>query len=160
MNNSWLNELEKKLEQRFDQFLQTNSYQKSLFLKENQTVLYNSLITQQKALGTKADIQRKKLLKLANKIKDWKKREHKAYQAGAIDLANRANKHLLQLMEEGRNLWRDFEEVGQQFQECEKSLLALKKQADRNETTTEESWAKFETKEELEQLRKKIGLNK
>ena len=90
---------------------------------------------------------RRELLELAAEIKQWQERTQKAQAAGAHDLAKRAQQHLEQLMQQGRELWQQLEAIGQN----------LHQPAPRSEDL-DSAWARFETEQALEELRRRQGL--
>ena len=82
----------------------------------------------------------------------------RARAAGAADLAGRAEQHLTSLMNQGRALWADLEDLGRRFNEVERQLQELQQQTT-SPATLEKDWAWFEEEQELEQLRRDAGLN-
>ena len=84
----------------------------------------------------------------------------RARTAGAADLAERAEQHLTSLMNQGRALWVDLEDLGRRFNEVERQLQELQQQKHTpSPSTLEKDWALFETEQELEQLRRDAGLS-
>jgi hercynine metabolism protein len=83
----------------------------------------------------------------------------RARVAGAVDLAVRAEQHLTSLMNQGRALWADLEDLGRRFNEVEQQLQELHEQKQTpSPSTLEKDWALFEAEQELEQLRRDAGL--
>ncbi|HCX53245.1 MAG TPA: hypothetical protein DG814_03035, partial [Synechococcus sp. UBA9887] len=72
-----------------------------------------------------AEEQRRQLLALADQVRDWRERIQRADQAGATDLADRARRHMDELMTQGRTLWSDLENLGRRFEEVDGQLNAL-----------------------------------
>jgi len=129
---SWWDELEQKLEQQLEAFLKSHPEQSERLRQEQ--------------LNEAAQLRRQ-LLELAAEIKQWQERTQKAQAAGAQDLAQRAHQHLEQLMQRGRELWQQLEAIGQD----------LRQPAPRSEDL-DSAWARFETEQALEELRRRQGL--
>ena len=129
---SWWDELEQKLEQQLEAFLKSHPEQSERLRQEQ--------------LNEAAQLRRQ-LLELAAEIKQWQERTQKAQAAGAQDLAQRAHQHLEQLMQRGRELWQQLEAIGQD----------LHRPAPRSEDL-DSAWARFETEQALEELRRRQGL--
>ena len=129
---SWWDELEQKLEQQLEAFLKSHPKQSERLRQEQ--------------LNEAAQLRRQ-LLELAAEIKQWQERTQKAQAAGAHDLAQRALQHLEQLMQQGRELWQQLEAIGQD----------LHHPAPRSEDL-DSAWARFETEQALEELRRRQGL--
>ena len=92
-------------------------------------------------------------------MRAWRQRSQKAREANAGDLANRADQHLNGLMEQGRQLWNDLDDLGRRFNEVEQQLLELKtQQKTPSGSDLEKDWALFEAEQELRELRKNAGL--
>ena len=92
-------------------------------------------------------------------MRAWRQRSQKAREANASDLANRADQHLNGLMEQGRQLWNDLDDLGRRFNEVERQLLELKtQQKTPSRSDLEKDWALFEAEQELRELRKNAGL--
>ena len=100
---------------------------------------------------------RRQLLSLAEQVQAWTKRSHKAHEAGANELGERAERHVQSLMHQGRDLWGELETLGQEFQSLDRQISDLKQQtADSwKGRSLDEDWAFFEAKQELEELRSK-----
>jgi len=96
-SGDWLDQLEARLEQLLDAFLQSNPSQQAL-LRDQQLA--------------EAQALRSELLQLAAEIQHWRQRVDKAKGAGANDLASQAQLHLDQLMERGRGRWQQLEQLG------------------------------------------------
>ena len=129
---SWWDELEQKLEQQLDAFLKSHPEQSERLRQEQ--------------LNEAAQLRRQ-LLELAAEIKQWQERTQKAQATGAQDLAQRAQQHLEQLMQQGRELWQQLEAIGKD----------LHQPAPRSEDL-DSAWARFETEQALEELRRRQGL--
>ena len=117
-----------------------------------------ALQRQRQQLQGEAKQQRQQLLQLAEDVRAWRSRVDRARAAGAADLAGRAEQHLTSLMNQGRALWADLEDLGRRFNEVERQLKELQKQKP-SPSTLERDWALFEAEQELEQLRRDAGLN-
>ena len=118
-----------------------------------------SLQRQRQQLQQEAELQRQQLLHLAEDVRAWRQRADKARQANASDLANRADQHLYGLMDQGRQLWNDLDDLGRRFNEVEQQLLELKtQQKTPSGSDLEKDWALFEAEQELRELRNKAGL--
>ncbi len=159
MEKSWFEKLEENLDNRLAEFLQANPSQDKLLKNQSQTDLYNSLILRQEQLKLEAQTTRKELLHLAEDIQDWRRKSAIANQAGRSDLGKKASYHLNQLMEHGRNLWSKLIRLGVEIKAMNNQIneISLLKKEPISSHTDE--WAAFETEEELELLRQKIGLN-
>ena len=129
---SWWDELEQKLEQQLEAFLKSHPEQSERLRQEQ--------------LNEAAQLRRQ-LLELAAEIKQWQERTQKAKAAGAHDLAKRAQQHLEELMQQGRELWQQLEAIGHKVHQ----------QAPRSEDL-DSAWARFETEQALEELRRRQGL--
>ena len=95
-------------------------------------------------------------------MRAWRSRVERARAAGAADLAGRAEQHLTSLMNQGRALWADLEDLGRRFNEVERQLKELHELHQQKQTpspsTLEKDWALFEAEQELDQLRRDAGL--
>ena len=161
MSPTWLDNLERGLEERLEQFLRSNPNQDQLLreqhLQDRQRDLHNRRGQQQ----LQARELRRQLLTLAEQVQAWDKRGEKAQRAGALELAQRADQHVAALMQQGRELWEEFEALGLQFSELEEQLNSLKAQAKKSPSrrSLDEDWALFEAQQELEELRRNQGLS-
>ena len=114
-------------------------------------------------------------------INQWQQRVQRARDAGAGDLAARAEHHLGQLMGQGRDRWQALSELGRSFQAVEAELEQLARQApsptqapaggaraggpqqaaqakDQAEPEPlDQAWAAFEAQQALEDLRRRQG---
>ena len=115
MSPTWLDNLERGLEERLEQFLRSNPSQDQLLreqhLQDRQRDLHNRRGQQQ----LQARELRRQLLTLAEQVQAWTTRGEKARRAGALELAQRADQHVAALMQQGRELWEEFEALGLQF---------------------------------------------
>ena len=104
---------------------------------------------------------RRQLLSLAEQVQAWGERSKKARNAGANDLALRAEKHVNSLMDQGRDLWSELDELGRNFRDLDQEISHLKQQASqqRGHRSLDEDWALFEAHQELEELRRRQGLS-
>ena len=152
-------QLERELDQRLSGFLRNNPLQDQLFQEQHSRDRAQSLQRQRQQLQEEAELQRQQLLKLAEDVRAWRQRSQKAREANASDLANRADQHLNGLMEQGRQLWNDLDDLGRRFNEVEQQLLELKtQQKTPSGSDLEKDWALFEAEQELRELRKNAGL--
>ena len=161
MSPTWLDNLERSLEERLEQFLRSNPSQDQLLreqhLQDRQRDLHNRRGQQQ----LQARELRRQLLTLAEQVQAWTKRGEKARGAGALELTHRADQHVVALMQQGRELWEEFEALGLQFAELEEQLNSLKTQEKQSSSrrSLDEDWALFEAQQELEQLRRNKGFS-
>ena len=156
---SWLEQLERELDQRLSGFLRNNPLQDQLFQEQHSRDRAQSLQRQRQQLQQEAELQRQQLLHLAEDVRAWRQRADKARDANAGELANRADQHLHGLMDQGRQLWNDLDDLGRRFNEVEHQLLALNTlQKTPSGSDLEKDWALFEAEQELRELRNKAGL--
>ena len=156
--SNWLDQLERELDQRLSAFLRNNPVQEALFREQHQLDRARALQRQRQQLQAEAEEQRRQLLALAEEVRAWTQRTQRARQANQPDLAQRAEQHLANLMEQGRNLWTDLADLGRRFQEVDAQLTDLKQRQSASRSTLDADWAQFEAEQELEQLRRKAGL--
>ena len=157
--SSWLEQLERELEARLSAFLRNNPVQDQLFSEQHLKDRAGALQRQRQQLQGEAKQQRQQLLRLAEDVRAWRRRVDRAKAAGAADLAGRAEQHLTSLMDQGRALWADLEDLGRRFHEVERQLEDLRQQKQTpSPSTLEKDWALFEAEQELEQLRRDSGL--
>ena len=157
--SSWLEQLERELDARLSAFLRNNPVQDNLFSEQHLRDRAGALQRQRQQLQSEAKQQRQQLLRLADDVRGWRSRVDRARAAGADDLAKRAEQHLSSLMNQGRALWADLEDLGRRFNEVERQLNELVKQRQTpSPSTLEKDWALFEAEQELEQLRRDAGL--
>ena len=156
---SWLEQLERELDARLSAFLRNNPIQEQLFRDQHLQDRAKALQRQRSQLKQEANEQRRQLLQLADDVRGWRQRCNRAHQAGAADLAKRADTHLTRLMQQGRSLWSDLEDLGRRFGEVDRQLEMLSKQKSSGSTNLEADWAQFEAEQELEELRRRSGLN-
>ena len=158
--SSWLEQLERELDARLSAFLRNNPVQDNLFSEQHLKDRAVALQRQRQQLQSEAKQQRQQLLKLAEDVRAWRSRVNRARAAGAVDLAVRAEQHLTSLMNQGRTLWADLEDLGRRFTEVEKQLQELHQQQQTpSPSTLEKDWALFEAEQELEHLRRDAGLS-
>ena len=158
--SSWLEQLEQELDARLSAFLHNNPVQDNLFSEQHLKDRAGALQRQREQLQSEAKQQRQQLLKLAEDVRAWRSRVDRARAAGAADLAVRAEQHLNSLMNHGRTLWADLEDLGRRFTEVEKQLQELHQQQQTpSPSTLEKDWALFEAEQELQQLRRDAGLS-
>ena len=158
--SSWLEQLERELDARLSAFLRNNPVQDNLFSEQHLKDRAGALQRQRQQLQSEAKQQRQQLLRLADDVRGWRSRVDRARAAGADDLAKRAEQHLSSLMNQGRALWADLEDLGRRFNEVERQLDELVQQRQTpSPSTLEKDWALFEAEQELEQLRRDTGLD-
>ena len=157
--SNWLEQLERELDARLSAFLRNNPVQDHLFNEQHLKDRAAALQRQRQQLQSEAKHQRQQLLQLAEEVRGWRSRVDRAKAAGAADLAERAEQHLSSLMNQGRALWTDLEDLGRRFSEVERQLQELHQQKQTpSPSTLEKDWALFEAEQELEQLRREAGL--
>ena len=140
-NGDWLDELEARLEQLLDAFLQANPSQQAL-LRDQQLA--------------EAQALRSELLQLAAEIQRWRQRVDKAQRAGANDLAAQAQRHLDQLMERGRGRWQRLEQLGRDLQGgAGKETRTPAPTPTQPNDPLDQAWARFEIEQDLERLRRR-----
>ena len=158
--SSWLEQLEQELDARLSAFLHNNPVQDNLLSEQHLKDRAGALQRQREQLQSEAKQQRQQLLKLAEDVRAWRSRVDRAKAAGAADLAVRAKQHLTSLMNQGRALWADLEDLRRRFNEVEQQLKELHQQKQTpSPSTLEKDWALFEAEQELEQLRRDAELS-
>ena len=157
--SNWLDQLERELDQRLSAFLRNNPVQEALFREQPQLDRFRALQRQRQQLQTEAEEQRRQLLTLAEDVRAWTQRTQRARQANQPELAQRAEQHLTNLMEQGRNIWTDLADLGRRFQEVDAQLTDLKRRQSASRSNLDADWAQFEAEQELEQLRRQAGLS-
>ncbi len=153
MNLEWLQQLEKDLDQRLEDFLQFNPYQDFLFREQQKKARVNRLKISRDELETEAAERRKELVALAGLISEWKKRVERAKNAGAVDLAMRAENYVNQIMDQGRQLWLDLDELGLRFKEIEEKMSLMSEVTRCSNSDIEDDWSRFEDLQELEKIK-------
>ena len=150
----WLEQLEARLEQQLEAFLRANPAQEAL-LQEQERLERRQ---QQREALAKAEVLRSELLHLASEIQQWRDRAQRARSAGATELADRAEQQVLQLMERGRQRWQSLEQLGRQVRDtppaAEPKATAAPNTSAANSEPLDQAWARFETEQELEALRR------
>ena len=161
MSPTWLDNLERSLEERLEQFLSSNPSQDQLLREQHLQDRQRDLHIRRGQQQLQARELRRQLLTLAEQVQAWTKRGEKARGAGALELAHRADQHVVALMQQGRELWEEFEALGLQFAELEEQLNRLKTQTKKSPSrrSLDEDWALFEAQQELEELRRNQGLS-
>ncbi len=174
--NTWLDQLEARLDATLEGFLQANPQQEALLAEQDARERQQRLRRDRLTLKTEAELQRQGLLRLAEDIRSWQTRVERARGAGAVDLAGRAEAHINTLMDQGRARWQTLAELGERFETVERELRELvsgpppppkrtpaasteagtAKEPGGTAANLEADWAAFETQEELEQLRRKL----
>jgi hercynine metabolism protein len=160
-SSSWLEDLESRLESTFESFLRANPGQEALLQEQEARDRQQRLRRQRLELQGQAELGRRRLLELGEEIRRWQERVERARQAGADDLAGRAEAHIAGLMEQGRLRWQELGELGRRFAGVEKELAELGRQgtppAPSPQDTLEGDWVAFEARQELENLRRSMG---
>jgi hercynine metabolism protein len=149
MSSSWLDQLEARLEQQLQAFLEANPLQDALLADQEARDRRQALLTARQQLRDQAEQQRRGLLELAEEIRLWQQRIGKARAAGAQDLVQRAEAHVAVLMERGRQRWETLAELGLRHRDLERDLVAAEDLA--------QAWSRFETDQDLEELRRRMG---
>jgi len=160
-SSSWLEDLETRLESTFESFLRANPGQEALLQEQEARDRQQRLRRQRLELQGQAELGRRRLLELAEEIRRWQERVERARQAGADDLAGRAEAHIASLMDQGRLRWQELGELGRRFEGVEKELAELGRQGTPPppgpQDTLEGDWVAFEARQELEDLRRSMG---
>jgi hercynine metabolism protein len=172
-SSSWFEQLEAKLNQQLEAFLRANPAQEALLQDQEQQERDQRLRQRRQELTQQADALRAELLQQAAMIQQWQGRVQRARQAGADDLAVRAEAHVATLMDQGRQRWQLLEALGQAYaaverEEQQRQQRTTTRQAGGPHASTgpagasttpdlEQAWARFEADQELEQLRRRQG---
>ena len=161
MAPTWLDQLERNLEERLDAFLRSNPDQDRLVREQHLQDRQRDLNSRRDQMQIQAKDLRRQLLSLAEQVQAWGERSKKARNAGATDLALRAEKHVNSLMDQGRDLWSELDELGRNFRDLDQEISHLNQQASqqRGHRSLDEDWALFEAHQELEELRRRQGLS-
>ena len=153
---SWLDELEARLEQQLEGFLRANPAQEALLEEQGARDRQARLVGQRRQLQRQAEQERQALLQLADEIRRWQERVVKARAAGATALAERAEAHQGNLMEQGRQRWQRLGELGVSFAAVERDLRELESRPrPPRASSLEQDWAAFEAEQALEALRRR-----
>ncbi len=157
----WLEQLEARLEQQLEAFLRANPAQEAL-LQEQERLERRQ---QQRQALQQAEALRSELLHTAAGIQQWRDRAQRARSAGASNLADRADQQVLQLMERGRQRWQALEQLGRQVRDTTPATGAARSDATHDGPQSsaaaagseplDQAWARFETEQELEALRRR-----
>ena len=152
----WLEQLEARLEQQLEAFLRANPAQEAL-LQEQERLERKQ---RQKRLQLQAEALRSELLQIAAEVRQWRDRSDRARNAGATDLATRADRQVAQLMERGRLRWQALEQLGREVQNntaaaaAQPTAAANTSPASSANQPLDQAWARFELEQELEALRR------
>ena len=186
-SDNWLEQLEARLEQQLEAFLHDNPEQRRRLERQAARDRQQRLVEERLQLQQQAEAQRRALLELAQEIRLWQQRVERARGAGANDLVERAERHQATLMEQGRSRWQQLSQLGERFRALEAELAALSDQDNAAAGTaaatgpsqpgrTEQAgggateadfspedklaadWARFETQQELQELRRRLNL--
>lgn len=162
MTGTWFDELESRLNARLEQFLDANPEQEALLQQQEQTERRLDLIRRRRQLQLEAERERQILLQLADDIRQWQQRIQRARGAGALELAERAERHCESLMERGRLAWDQLGRLGQTWDAINDELEQLRHQERRARAASparpmdlEQEWAAFEADQDLERLRRR-----
>jgi len=161
MSPTWLDQLEQNLEERLDAFLHSNPDQDRLLQEQHLQDRQRDLSSRRDLMKIQARDLRRQLLSLAEQVQAWGERTKKARDAGADDLALRAEQHVKTLMNQGRDLWNELDELGRNFRDLDQQISRLNQRASqqRGHRSLDEDWALFEAHQELEDLRRRQGLS-
>ena len=161
MSPTWLDQLEQNLEERLDAFLHSNPDQDRLLQEQHLQDRQRDLSSRRDLMKIQARDLRRQLLSLAEQVQAWGERTKKARDAGADDLALRAEQHVKTLMDQGRDLWNELDELGRNFRDLDQQISRLNQRASqqRGDRSLDEDWALFEAHQELEDLRRRQGLS-
>ena len=152
----WLEQLEARLEQQLEAFLRANPAQEAL-LQEQERLERKQ---RQKQLLLQAEALRSELLQIAAEVRQWRDRSDRARNAGAADLATRADRQVAQLIERGRLRWQALEQLGREVQNntdaaaAQPTAAANTSPASSANQPLDQAWARFELEQELEALRR------
>ncbi|MFM1812940.1 MAG: hypothetical protein RLZZ336_1878 [Cyanobacteriota bacterium] len=153
---SWFDDLEARLNQQLDAFLQANPAQQARLEQQEARDRQQQLGRTRQQLQQQAEQQRQGLLALAADIRQWQQRSTKAREAGATALAERAEAHLATLMLQGRQRWQQLSELGARFARVDAELEQLRTAATRpTGSGLDADWAAFEAEQELQRLKRK-----
>ena len=161
MSPTWLDQLERNLEERLDAFLRSNPDQDRLLQEQHLQDRQRTLSSRRDQMQLQARELRRQLLSLAEQVQAWGERTKKARDAGAEDLALRAANHVNSLMNQGRDLWNELEELGRSFRDLDQQISDLNQKTSQRQgaRSLDEDWALFEAHQELEELRQKQGFS-
>jgi hercynine metabolism protein len=178
-SSNWLDELEARLDSQLESFLKSNPQQEALLAEQQARERQQSLRRQRLDLKQEAELQRQGLLRLAGEIRSWQERVQRARSAGADALADRAEAHINELMEQGRCRWETLAEVGQRFSAVDVELRSMvppstggpgqappapgesrvpsqTKPDCTPQADLESEWSAFENHQDLQELRRQI----
>tara|TARA_Y100000287_G_scaffold20165_1_gene14022 strand:- start:1109 stop:1594 length:486 start_codon:yes stop_codon:yes gene_type:complete len=161
MSPTWLDQLERNLEERLDAFLRSNPDQDRLLQEQHLQDRQRTLSSRRDQMQLQAKELRRQLLTLAEQVQAWGERTKKARNAGAEDLALRAANHVNSLMNQGRDLWNELDDLGRSFRDLDQQISDLNQKSSQRQgaRSLDEDWALFEAHQELEELRRKQGFS-
>jgi len=145
----WLEQLEARLEQQLEAFLRANPGQETLLEEQEQAERQQ----RQRQQLQQAAALRSELLQLAAEIRQWRERAQRARDAGAHELAQRAEEQVTRLIERGRQRWQTLEQLGRAVQAMPTTPPSTTAQPE----PLDRAWAQFELDQELEALRRRQG---
>ena len=137
----WFEQLEAQLERQLQAFLAANPGQEALLQHQERQEKHQRLKRRRIELQSQADQARAALLALVAEINAWQQRVGRARQAGAVDLADRAEQHLGQLMGQGRDRWQALGELGAAVQTVERELEQLAPPGPCRQPAPTQAWA-------------------
>jgi hercynine metabolism protein len=154
----WLEQLEARLEQQLEAFLRANPAQEALLNEQERREQQQ----RQRQQLLQAEALRSELLQIAAEVREWRDRSERARNAGAADLAAKADQQVAQLMERGRLRWQALEQLGQAVRNNTAPSAASQAKAAGNTNPStpahdplDQAWARFEVDQELEALRRR-----
>ena len=152
--------LGKIIQSQLEDLITNNSYHRELKSKENEFTQYEIMQFRQKEkeIENKAKSIRKELIYRAKIIKEWTERARKARSNNAIDLAEKADKYIQNLIESSKEIWEDFDELGKEFEANKTKLLELSNPLKDNASEFKTQFSKLEIEKELEKIRQGLDL--
>ena len=171
--SDWFSQLERQMEQQLESFLRANPAQEQLLRQQEPRERHHRQRRRRLDLQAGAERARADLLKLAGEIRQWQERVQRARAAGADALAERAESHLAELMARGRDRWQALGQLGDDYRQVEQELDELAHGSSNGATEAtgspgsataaaedsgmedlEQAWSRFESEQDLEQLRR------
>lgn len=153
--STWFDDLEARLNQQLEAFLQANPAQQARLQEQEARDRQEQLNRNRLQLQQQAQQLRQTLLDLAGEIRQWQERTAKARAAGASDLAAKAQAHVDGLMLQGRQHWQQLAELGARFAGVEADLERLRTAAQPSSSDLDADWSVFEADQDLQQLKRR-----
>jgi hercynine metabolism protein len=157
-DSDWFQRLEQQLGQQLETFLRDNPAQQQLLRDQERRERQHRIKQRRLELQASGETLRAELLQLASDIGQWQERVQRARNAGANELAARAETHLAGLMGRGRDRWQALGELGAALHQVENELNRLHQEPSSSRAPEpqdlDQAWSDFETEQELEQLRR------